>query len=241
MMPKTNISSGISTRANSTAAAPSSRRRRTSTRLPNSTDRPDIDIPFIPPDADVIARARMSGMNRSEMTHSGGARCDVRFPSLRLSKIGRHGLRSDESFRCRRRHRWQQGARRRRLRERTMCGPGSAWRPRTEARLPTSSRTPSWTPSENLRQNMTSARSASAQQVSWTPQGETVLFSPHLSWRNEPLKEALEKRLGVPVLVDNDANTTAWAELRFGAGTRLPAGPVRDPGHRHRRCAHHQR
>ena len=48
--------------------------------------------------------------------------------------------------------------------------------------------------------------------------GETVLFSPHLSWRNEPLKAALEERLGVPVLVDNDANTTAWAELRFGAG-----------------------
>ena len=49
-------------------------------------------------------------------------------------------------------------------------------------------------------------------------EGERVLFSPHLSWRNEPLKAALEKRLGVPVLVDNDANTTAWAELRFGAG-----------------------
>jgi glucokinase len=48
--------------------------------------------------------------------------------------------------------------------------------------------------------------------------GSTVMFSPHLSWRDEPLKEALEKRLGVPVLVDNDANTTAWAELRFGAG-----------------------
>ncbi len=47
---------------------------------------------------------------------------------------------------------------------------------------------------------------------------ESVVFSPHLSWRNEPLKDALEKRLGVPVLVDNDANTTAWAELRFGAG-----------------------
>ena len=48
--------------------------------------------------------------------------------------------------------------------------------------------------------------------------GSTVMFSPHLSWRDEPLKEALERRLGVPVLVDNDANTTAWAELRFGAG-----------------------
>jgi len=48
--------------------------------------------------------------------------------------------------------------------------------------------------------------------------GSTVMFSPHLSWRDEPLKAALEQRLGIPVLVDNDANTTAWAELRFGAG-----------------------
>jgi glucokinase len=47
--------------------------------------------------------------------------------------------------------------------------------------------------------------------------GETVLFAPHLSWRNEPLRDALAKRLGVPVLLDNDANTTAWAEHRFGA------------------------
>ena len=49
------------------------------------------------------------------------------------------------------------------------------------------------------------------------PKAGTVLFSPHLSWRTEPLKEALEQRLGVPVLVDNDANTTARAEHRFGA------------------------
>ena len=48
-------------------------------------------------------------------------------------------------------------------------------------------------------------------------QGERVLFAPHLSWRDEPLRQALEDRLGLPVLLDNDANTTAWAELRFGA------------------------
>ena len=49
-------------------------------------------------------------------------------------------------------------------------------------------------------------------------EGASVLFSPHLSWRNEPLKKALEERLELPVLVDNDANATAWAESRFGAG-----------------------
>ncbi|MGH3449054.1 MAG: ROK family glucokinase, partial [Nocardioidaceae bacterium] len=46
----------------------------------------------------------------------------------------------------------------------------------------------------------------------------TVLFSPHLSWRNEPLRDALFGRLRIPVIVDNDANMAAWAECRFGAG-----------------------
>lgn len=45
-----------------------------------------------------------------------------------------------------------------------------------------------------------------------------VLFAPHLSWRNEPLREALSARLRVPVMVDNDANSAAWAEWRFGSG-----------------------
>ena len=49
--------------------------------------------------------------------------------------------------------------------------------------------------------------------------GSTVRFSPHLSWRDEPLREALTNRVGLPVLIDNDANTTAWAEMRYGAGT----------------------
>ena len=48
--------------------------------------------------------------------------------------------------------------------------------------------------------------------------GTTVRFSPHLSWRDEPLREALAKRVGLPVFIDNDANTTAWAEMRYGAG-----------------------
>ncbi len=45
----------------------------------------------------------------------------------------------------------------------------------------------------------------------------TVLFSPHLSWRSEPLRERLRTRISVPVIVDNDANAAAWAEWRFGA------------------------
>ncbi|AZZ39813.1 ROK family glucokinase [Acidipropionibacterium jensenii] len=45
-----------------------------------------------------------------------------------------------------------------------------------------------------------------------------VRFSPHLAWRNEPLRDRLTTRIPVPVLVDNDANAAAWAEFRFGAG-----------------------
>ena len=47
--------------------------------------------------------------------------------------------------------------------------------------------------------------------------GARVLFAPHLSWRDEPLRDHLKSRLGLPVLLDNDANATAWAELSFGA------------------------
>lgn len=45
----------------------------------------------------------------------------------------------------------------------------------------------------------------------------TVLFSPHLAWRNEPLRDAVHRRIGLPVVVDNDANMTGWAEWKFGA------------------------
>lgn len=45
-----------------------------------------------------------------------------------------------------------------------------------------------------------------------------VMFSPHLSWRHEPLRARVADRLRLPVVVDNDANTAALAECRFGAG-----------------------
>ncbi|MEJ7770818.1 MAG: ROK family glucokinase [Geodermatophilaceae bacterium] len=47
----------------------------------------------------------------------------------------------------------------------------------------------------------------------------TVLFSPHLAWRNTPLRAHLASRIAVPVWVDNDANAAAWAEYRFGAAS----------------------
>ena len=45
----------------------------------------------------------------------------------------------------------------------------------------------------------------------------TVVFAPHLAWRHEPLRDAASRRVGLPVLVDNDANCAGWAEYRFGA------------------------
>jgi len=45
-----------------------------------------------------------------------------------------------------------------------------------------------------------------------------VYHAPNLGWRDVPVKEILEKALGVPVLVDNDANLGALGEHTFGAG-----------------------
>jgi glucokinase len=46
----------------------------------------------------------------------------------------------------------------------------------------------------------------------------TVYFAPNIDWRQEPLKEKVEARVGLPVVVENDANAAAWGEYRFGAG-----------------------
>jgi glucokinase len=47
--------------------------------------------------------------------------------------------------------------------------------------------------------------------------GDTVLFSPHLAWRNSALRRDLSARLQRPLWVGNDADAAAWAEYRFGA------------------------
>jgi glucokinase len=44
-----------------------------------------------------------------------------------------------------------------------------------------------------------------------------VRFAPNLGWREQPLRAVLEAATDLPVVVENDANTAAWAEYRFGA------------------------
>ena len=46
-----------------------------------------------------------------------------------------------------------------------------------------------------------------------------VYFSPNLpDWHNEPVRDDVSRRVGLPVVVENDANAAAWGENRFGAG-----------------------
>ncbi|MEV6035215.1 ROK family glucokinase [Nonomuraea sp. NPDC052116] len=45
-----------------------------------------------------------------------------------------------------------------------------------------------------------------------------VRFAPNLAWREEPLQKKIGGLVGLPVVVENDANAMAWGESRFGAG-----------------------
>ena len=48
---------------------------------------------------------------------------------------------------------------------------------------------------------------------------DTIYFSPNIAWRDFPLKQRVSERLGVPVVLENDANAAGWGEFRFGAGS----------------------
>ncbi len=48
----------------------------------------------------------------------------------------------------------------------------------------------------------------------------TVRFAPHLPWVDAPVGRDLSQRLGMPVILEHDANAAVWAEYRFGAAAR---------------------
>jgi glucokinase len=43
------------------------------------------------------------------------------------------------------------------------------------------------------------------------------MFAPNLAWRDEPLRKRVEDLVGLPVIMENDANAGVWAELTFGS------------------------
>jgi glucokinase len=52
-----------------------------------------------------------------------------------------------------------------------------------------------------------------------TPDGRVVRFAPHLSWRDAPVADRVAARIGLPVVVEHDANSAALAERHFGAAS----------------------
>ncbi len=46
----------------------------------------------------------------------------------------------------------------------------------------------------------------------------TLRFAANLPMTDRPLRESIGARIGLPVVVENDANAAAWGEHRFGGG-----------------------
>lgn len=53
-----------------------------------------------------------------------------------------------------------------------------------------------------------------------------VLSAPNLDWQDVPVRDELERRLGRPVVVENDVNGAVWGEYHLGAGPGPNAGDV---------------
>lgn len=45
----------------------------------------------------------------------------------------------------------------------------------------------------------------------------SVMFAPHLAWRAAPVADRVADRIGLPVVLEHDANAAALAEYHFGA------------------------
>ena len=49
-----------------------------------------------------------------------------------------------------------------------------------------------------------------------------VMFAPHLAWRDAPVPQRISERVGLPVVMDHDVNSAAWAEYRRGVSACSP-------------------
>ena len=49
----------------------------------------------------------------------------------------------------------------------------------------------------------------------------SVIFAPNLTYDDPHIADAVRARIGLPVVVDNDANAAAWGERTFGAARGL--------------------
>jgi glucokinase len=50
-----------------------------------------------------------------------------------------------------------------------------------------------------------------------TTDRRSVMFAPHLAWRNAAVADRISTRLSLPVVLEHDANAAVLAEYRFGA------------------------
>ena len=50
-----------------------------------------------------------------------------------------------------------------------------------------------------------------------TTDRRSVMFAPHLAWRNAPVGDRISQRLNLPVVLEHDANAAVLGEHRFGA------------------------
>lgn len=50
-----------------------------------------------------------------------------------------------------------------------------------------------------------------------TTDRRSVMFAPHLAWRNAPVGDRISERLKLPVVLEHDANAAVLGEYRFGA------------------------
>ena len=57
----------------------------------------------------------------------------------------------------------------------------------------------------------------------WLTVKRTVIGAYNLNWKTlQPIKEKIEKALGIPFFIDNDANVAALGERWMGAGDNQP-------------------